>query len=183
MDTNFKKLAVISSILLTVLLVSSCTWAEEKKEMMEDKETSVHSVDMDNKMEEMMEEKIEEMVNEMEEKVEEKMEEIKEEMVETESKYKDLAEFISTTLTEEQDKAILEILDQRTSRQAEIKAMLMTAVQEWDIEEKLEEVKAMRKVCAGRILPFVADDKKEAFTIHCENGNESLKEKFMNMDK
>jgi len=174
MDTNFKKIAVIGSVILTILLVSSCTWAEEKKEMMDDKEMTTHSASMD-------------MENKMEENIENKMEEIKEEMKDdmdvTESKYKDLAEFISTSLTEEQDKAILKILEQRTGRQAEIKAILMKAVKEWNIEQKLEEVKAMRKVCAGRISPFVAEDKKEAFVTHCEKWNEMLKEKFMNMDK
>lgn len=109
--------------------------------------------------------------------IDESMEEvIIEEIVE--SKYKDLAEFISTELSEEDDNKILEILEQRSARQIEIWAMLNQAVIDGNIDEKLEEVREMRKVCAGRILPFVSEDKKEAFTAHCEAWNEGLKIKF-----
>ena len=160
MNTSFKKSFIISLVLLIVLFLSSCDWSEEKtkeKEAKSDKELILHLADSKKSDKEIKNE------NNI-------------------VKYKDLYEFISPTLSSDEDAEILLILKQRVKcREVQIKDVLIKAVEDWNLEEKLEDVRELRETCANRILPYVSEDKKDAFIIYSEKWNDSLRDKYTKM--
>ena len=95
-----------------------------------------------------------------------------------EQKYWALAKFIKTDLSLKEDKALQEILEQRKQRISQIKEILLKAQKEWNFEEKMQEVEKMRETCKNRILPYVAEDKKELFNKTCDSWNDKLRKTF-----
>lgn len=95
-----------------------------------------------------------------------------------EQKYWALAKFIKSDLSLKEDKALQKILDQRKKRISEIKEILLKAQKEWNFEEKMLQVEKMRETCKNRILPYVAEDKKELFIKTCDSWNDKLRKTF-----
>lgn len=162
-----KNLLIVSAL---VLVLVSCGAENKTVETVEN-----NDIEMANDVEMVLEESGSEEVN-MEKPV---VEEVMEQEVDN-AMYGDLTIFINTELSDKQKNKLSEILEQRSARQVEIAAMLEKAVNEWTLEEVLEQVKSIRSTCASRILPYVASDKIEDFTSYCEAGNDKLKEKFSN---
>ena len=104
------------------------------------------------------------------------------ETTEAEDNYWDLSDFIDPNLSEEQAEELLVILGERKQRQSQIQLMLKKAKIEWNFDVVFENVVAIRKTCANRIVPYVSADKKESFLTMCESWNDKLKQSFMNQN-
>lgn len=173
-----KNLLIVSAL---AFLLVSCGAETKTTETVENNDVEIiNEVEMlmeETGLEEAMEEGNAQVV--MEEQMIEESEnmEVSEEVLNNEEYY-DLTSFINTELSDEQKSELAEILEQRTARQLEIQTMLEESVDAWNIEEVLEQVKAIRSTCASRILPYVASNKVEDFTAYCEAGNDTLKEKY-----
>ena len=96
----------------------------------------------------------------------------------SEQKYWVLAKFIKKDLSSEDEKALLKVLEERKQKISEIRKTLQKAKKDWNFEEKMLEVEKIRKDIKERILPYVAEDKKDLFNETCDKWNEKLRKAF-----
>ena len=89
-------------------------------------------------------------------------------------KYSDITKYIKSDITDEESKELLEILEQRVERQSEVKGLIEASTKETSEEIYLEIVEK-RKICAGRISPYVSEDQMSSFLKYCEKMNFQIK--------
>ena len=92
-------------------------------------------------------------------------------------KFADLTKYIKGNITDEESEKLSEILKQRVERQAEIKKLIEDATKE-TANETYEKIVEKRKICVGRISPFIDEVQKSSFLRYCEKINFSIKKKL-----
>jgi len=92
-------------------------------------------------------------------------------------KFADLTKYVKEDITDEESEKLSEILKQRVERQAEIKKLIEDATKE-TATETYEKIVEKRKVCVGRISPFIDEVQMSSFLKYCEKINFSIKKKL-----